>query len=167
MAISLSYHPNKKPYLSSHSAIHFNISHAGSYAILAIADCAVGVDVEHVRADFSFREILPYLFSPAEVASVRQSPDEAQAFYTLWTRKEALVKATGKGVDDDFAHVPATDGRHPTNPAALGNTGSWQVCSFAVAGGYPGAVAHADAASGAGRLLFYELPTTLAGLLAR
>ena len=166
-SIYLSYYSNKKPYLPSHPALCFNIAHAGNYAVLAIADYAIGVDIEQVKDNFSFWEILSHLFSPTEAALVRHAPDEAQAFYTLWTRKEALVKATGKGIDDNFARVPATDGRHPANPATLGSAGSWQVRSFAVAEDYVGAVAHADAAAGAGKLSLYELPTTLHELLAR
>ena len=97
---------------------------------------------------------------------VRHAPDEARAFYTLWTRKEALVKATGKGVDDDFTRVPAADGQHLVDPAALGSAGYWQVHSFVVAEHYLGAVAHAETTAGISKLLFYELPTSLAELLA-
>jgi 4'-phosphopantetheinyl transferase len=80
--------------------ISFNLSHGARYGLLAVThDREVGVDIEVER----FLEDLPgmarQIMSPGEWRSFRSiSPELAQvAFLGLWTRKEALLKAIGKG----------------------------------------------------------------------
>jgi 4'-phosphopantetheinyl transferase len=60
----------------------------------------IGVDVERVRSDFEYEEIAKRFFSVNEVAVLRTIPPEKklEAFYHCWTRKEAYIKAQGKGL---------------------------------------------------------------------
>nr|ASV46758.1 4-phosphopantetheinyl transferase [uncultured bacterium] len=59
----------------------------------------VGLDVETAtrRADDS---LIEYALSPAEQAAVSglSAEQRTAAFFTYWTRKEAVMKATGKGL---------------------------------------------------------------------
>lgn len=85
-----------KPYLPGD--IHFNISHAGDWVLCAMSnDSRVGVDVEEVRevriAEFS------EIFTRAELNYIYSAADDLQAFYTCWTRKEAVIKADGRGLN--------------------------------------------------------------------
>ena len=73
----------------------FNISHSGDYILLAVAHEEVGVDVE-VHQAYDMR-IAHRCFSPAELAWMRRQEDGTGAFYTLWTAKECIMKATGEG----------------------------------------------------------------------
>ena len=60
----------------------------------------IGVDVERVRSNFEYEEIAERFFSANEVAILRTIPAEQklEAFYNCWTRKEAYIKAHGKGL---------------------------------------------------------------------
>ncbi len=82
-----------KPYLPA-PAPFFNLSHAGRYVALALADHEIGVDLEPVTAfdDAVARKC----FTPNEYRWLcAQANDEA--FFKLWTAKESIMKACGKG----------------------------------------------------------------------
>jgi 4'-phosphopantetheinyl transferase len=77
-----------------------SISHSGDLiGVAATAGTPVGLDVETAtrRADDS---LIEYALSPAERAAVSGLLPEQRttAFFTYWTRKEAVMKATGKGL---------------------------------------------------------------------
>jgi 4'-phosphopantetheinyl transferase len=81
--------------------IKFNLSHANNYALFAFAiDRDLGVDIEYMRADIEMEDIAQRFFSPAEASALLSLPKEArsQAFFNCWTRKEAFIKALGKGL---------------------------------------------------------------------
>jgi 4'-phosphopantetheinyl transferase len=143
----------KKPYLREAPALHYNVSHAGDCVLLAVASAAVGIDVERLAPDFAYQEVLDYSFSLAEKTFIERSPVPYQAFYQLWTRKEALVKATGQGIDAEFSQLPALDGQHYL--AGPGPVPEWAVSSFEAAAGYVAAVACPVPL--AGLLQFYDL----------
>ncbi|AUD03906.1 4'-phosphopantetheinyl transferase family protein [Spirosoma pollinicola] len=136
--------PNKKPALAGDTGWHINVSHSGGWALFAIGQVSVGVDVEKINPGFSFQEILPASFSPEEQAYINGETDAYQRFYQLWTRKEAFVKATGKGMDEDFFRIPSLTGLHAAESRLLGGSGNWNVGSFEVASGYSAAVAYQE-----------------------
>jgi 4'-phosphopantetheinyl transferase len=89
-----------KPFLDPFSNLHFNLSHSGELAILAVGANELGVDVEFIRPLEDFENIATGFFSDQEVASLQQYPaaERLRAFYRCWTRKEAFVKAIGEGL---------------------------------------------------------------------
>jgi 4'-phosphopantetheinyl transferase len=81
--------------------IAFNVSHAGDWALLAFArDRDVGVDVEHHRELKDLEDLAARFFAPAETAALMALPSAQRqaAFFRIWTRKEAFVKAIGEGI---------------------------------------------------------------------
>ena len=91
---SLEFNENGKPYLDF---CFFSISHSGDFAVCAVSDCPVGVDIERMK---SFKQRERYmLFTQRESEYVNKS-DSPNRFYTLWTRKEAYVKAKGGVIAD-------------------------------------------------------------------
>ena len=157
--------PTNKPGVEGTGMPQFSVSYSGGYVLLALAPVAVGIDVERIRPDFEFADIIQNSFSRPEQAFIGTSPDPAAAFYQLWTRKEALVKATAQGIDDDFRHVPSLDGIHSTAGHLLAAPGSWLTRSFAVADGYAAAVSCPATLPGSA-LRFCRVPA-LTELLAR
>lgn len=103
-ALTFAYSEKEKPFLGGAEAacgIDFNISHSGSIALLAFSQQReIGVDVEQIRRDFDTATIAARFFSAAEQKQLAALPEEqrSEAFFLCWTRKEAYIKATGKGL---------------------------------------------------------------------
>jgi len=135
---------NKKPFLKN-AALHYNVSHAGDWIIIAVANTPVGVDVERIDPSFDYKDIIIEYFNKEEVKYITGADDHSR-FFLLWTRKEALTKATGKGLDDDLKLVPALNGEHSVNPDLLKSTSDWQVNSFELYNGYLATFATAEIA---------------------
>lgn len=74
---------------------YFNLSHGGSYAVLAVFHAPVGVDVEPVgeRVPAIPRRFL----QPDELAWLESDPTP-ERFARLWTRLESALKADGRGL---------------------------------------------------------------------
>ena len=95
------YGANGKPELSSVSPgemLRFNVAHSDALALYAVArEYEVGIDVERIHATVDADEIAARFFSERENIWWRGLPEQrrGEAFFNLWTRKEACVKATG------------------------------------------------------------------------
>lgn len=97
--LNLSYNEYGKPYLQSpYDDIHFNISHSGEWVVLAIDTVPIGIDIQEItNADiniakrFFSKEESEYIFSLS-------NENQIEAFFKLWSLKEAYVKAEGKGL---------------------------------------------------------------------
>lgn len=78
---------------------HFNISHSGDTALIAVADVPVGVDVEILRPLAAMDEMAAMAFTDAEREALIILPEATRlpVFFRLWTRKEAVTKAHGAG----------------------------------------------------------------------
>jgi 4'-phosphopantetheinyl transferase len=130
--VSFVYNAFGKPDLSPEfgGQLEFNLSHANSLALIAIATgSSVGVDLEYIRMQSDYPEIARRFFSAAEVDSLSglQSDAYAVAFLNCWTKKEAYVKARGEGLT-----MPLNDDDSATR---------WSRYTFQPAPGYAGAVA--------------------------
>lgn len=89
-----------KPYLLD-STLQFNLSHSHDQMLLAVArDIELGADIEYMRQTIEVEDLAQRFFSPIEVSSLRKvTPAERKlGFYRLWSRKEAYIKAIGKGL---------------------------------------------------------------------
>ncbi len=101
---------NKKPYIKNNTNnICYNISHSGNWILIAIANSEIGTDIELINPDFNYKEVLSDNFSVNEINHINQN-NPLETFYLLWTRKEALTKASGKGLDEDLKLIPCLDG---------------------------------------------------------
>ena len=92
---------NGKPFLvNAPDDMRFNISHTSDRAMIAIAwGQEVGIDIEKHRP-LNVMELAQRFFAPGEVLDLVSAPPREQlsAFFRCWTRKEAFVKALGKGL---------------------------------------------------------------------
>ncbi len=106
---------NGKPFLAG-ASLQFNRSHSGELALLAVSrDRRLGVDIERIDPGADVNGIADACFSESErwfLGSVPE-PRRAVAFYAVWTRKEAIVKATGEGLVRARDRVEV----RPTRPA--------------------------------------------------
>lgn len=96
-------------------SVSVSISHAGQLVVAAVStDAAVGVDVEPIgaRTDAVAMVGLDDVFSAGERASLVAHGSQPEHVFRLWTRKEAVVKATQVGLTSSPASVRVdVDGR--------------------------------------------------------
>lgn len=90
-----------KPHISG-SGIRFNISHSQYKGVVAVCrNVLVGIDCEVRKEDIDIDALVQDVFSEQEQIQFSQIPEpdnRMDAFYRCWTRKEAIVKAIGKGL---------------------------------------------------------------------
>jgi len=109
--LRFSYGSNGKPQLAmlpGNSFPHFNVAHSGSLAVYAISrEHEVGIDIERIRLLREVEDIAAHFFSKSERAQWRSFPAAAkmEAFFNCWVRKEALLKACGKGIGERLNQV--------------------------------------------------------------
>lgn len=139
--IEYGYGIRDKPFLKHEKAdLHFNLSHAGDYILIAVAEQPLGVDIEYYNPDYELREMMQLVFSDEEIVFAEQQADLKPVFYQLWTRKEALLKALSVGINDDLRAIPCLEGRHFIRDIHS-SPGSWKVRSFEVDKQYTGSIA--------------------------
>src|ERR1051325_6860650 len=144
--LRFSYGAFGKPALVG-AELRFNMSHSHGVALFAMTrDRELGVDVEHVRADFATEEIARRFFSPVEVAVFDALPKEEQvsAFFRCWTRKEAYIKAIGRGLSEPLDAFDVS--LSPGDAAAIlraerGDVSRWAMFDIDAGGGYAAALA--------------------------
>lgn len=99
-SLAFDYGDRGKPYLVE-TSVQFNLSHSGDWVVYGVTcDRAIGVDIEEIQPPKDWLALAERFFCPAEVAQLRSLPIAQQtvAFFKLWTRKEACLKATGEGL---------------------------------------------------------------------
>lgn len=103
------------------SNLRFNLTHSHGLALLAVTRGRdIGVDVERLRdMERDGEPLAERFFSPREAAVLRSLPPELrrEAFFHCWTRKEAYIKANGKGLSLPLDQFDVS--LHPDEPAAL------------------------------------------------
>jgi 4'-phosphopantetheinyl transferase len=108
------YNPHGRPELSAQFAggrLKFNLSHSGDLVLHAFAwDRQVGIDVERPGRQLQFESIAHRFFSHAENEAFAALPESArrEAFFRCWTRKEAFIKATGRGLSYGLGRFDVT-----------------------------------------------------------
>ncbi len=93
------YADGGKPYVPERP-LEFNVSHTDGLAVFAVSRFRVGVDVEQCRIVPDADGLVARFFSRNEAATFAGlSPEHRHAaFFRAWTRKEAVLKAIGRGV---------------------------------------------------------------------
>lgn len=131
--------PNRKPYIAGHP-IHYNLSDSGEQVLIAISGTPVGVDVEYIKPKFYYDSILSLNFNQPEIDFISEA-DSSRRFFTLWTRKEAILKATGIGLTDHLKQIPSLDGKHFLDGAIISTAENWRLSSFLTAEDYMATIA--------------------------
>ena len=102
-----------KPELAEASALHFNVTHCHEFALIAFTTAGeLGVDVEAIDRTVEAQDIANENFTQNEAALIAAAgtPEEqAKVFLSFWTRKEAVLKATGGGLLHGLHTVDVSD----------------------------------------------------------
>ena len=116
----ISYNPFGRPELAS-VKLNFSISHSETLVLCAVsASHHIGLDVEFIK-DFNFVELIDR-FHQEEIKAIQAGG--TYAFYTVWTRKEALLKATGTGFQAEL------DTFNVSKTKTLYHQQNWVLCNF-------------------------------------
>ncbi|MBA3450579.1 MAG: 4'-phosphopantetheinyl transferase superfamily protein [Chloroflexia bacterium] len=143
-----------KPALAGRSPVRFSLTHAGARAALAVTwERDVGIDLEPIDPEIDLPPLISIACTPPEPARLDALPPAARAhaFLTLWTLKEAYLKATGAGLSRDPRDICvelAPDGRVSVHdPRQQSDSQPWTlrlldpgpgwIAAFAVAGTKP------------------------------
>lgn len=95
-----------KPYLPDHPELSVSISHCRTaVAVVVSPQGRVGIDVECRRK--IGEGLMERVCTEAELATVRAADDVTMAFLQLWTRKEAVLKMRGTGIQGFGSMVDA------------------------------------------------------------
>jgi len=139
-----------KPRLAAQAAqagLAFNLSHSGPWALLGWCWHAdIGVDIEVWRTMSDEAALVRRFFSQAENARYAALPDEQrqQGFFDCWARKEAYIKAVGRGLAlplDSFDVTFGDDQPRLLRCAAVeGDARSWALAAVDVGPGASAAV---------------------------
>lgn len=129
--------------------LHFNISHSHEIGLIAVTRRdEVGIDIERVRSMPTYLDMAGRYFTATEALAIRglPTPVSEEAFFHVWTRKEAFLKAIGLGLShglerfevsvppDDPARILHIDGDH-------GAGAGWAMRTLHPAPGYVAALA--------------------------
>ena len=150
--LAFDYGPNGKPCLSEcdrSGGVHFNLAHSDDLLLVAVArSWEIGVDVERVHALADAEGVAERFFSPREREGLRDLPaaQKLLAFFNLWTRKEAWLKATGVGISDSLGQVEVSflagePARLLKLPGSTEADHPWSLHELAPAAGFVGALA--------------------------
>jgi 4'-phosphopantetheinyl transferase len=123
-----------KPVLVGPSrSLEFNLSHSGNHGLFMVAkDRAVGVDIEVRRPVSDLLRVAVQIATPREAKLLEQLPISKlrPCFFCLWTRKEAVLKASGRGFFSDPREVEVGIGPGRTFVNFVGRI--WTVESLAI-----------------------------------
>ena len=125
----------QKPYLSDRYS--FNISHSGSFVVCGLtSENKIGIDIEKmIDIDYiDFKSVM----TAHEWENLENSEDQKHYFFDLWTKKEAVIKANGKGLNidlksieifKDFANIDTEENEN------------WYLKDFFISNGYKSCIA--------------------------
>lgn len=101
-SIPLSTSPHGKPHLTPPAELSFNLAHSGDNLLIALThNASIGIDLEQITPNPDIPAIAARMFHPDEAAALRSyslSPTPYSLFFRTWSRKEAILKADGRGL---------------------------------------------------------------------
>jgi phosphopantetheinyl transferase len=152
-----------KPFVKVDPSLHFSISHSGERLMAAFSREEIGVDLECQR-DVEIALLAKRFFSPEEARYLNEYSDgekASDAFFRLWTCREAAIKADGRGMGSLLASTRVVFPPKPIEPNQLIESSAseppcaemnefievmiakecWQVLPWRLRGGYHAALA--------------------------
>jgi 4'-phosphopantetheinyl transferase len=106
--VSLAYGAQGKPFLARHPDLQFNLSHTQDVLVVGVTrGRRVGIDVERTIPGSIVEEVRETVSSEPERVRLDRLDRAARRvqFSQLWTRKEAYIKADGRGMSLDLKRI--------------------------------------------------------------
>lgn len=136
--LKFNYGVSGKPTLENEEDhLYFNASHGGEWFAIGVSKkISLGVDIERIDNDFDYQQVTKNYFTIKEKEALGQYASRAarDLFFTLWTRKEAILKESGIGLTKEIGYINTLDGKNVCDlPDALAREhldGEYAVTSF-------------------------------------
>ncbi|MFC2095133.1 4'-phosphopantetheinyl transferase family protein [Candidatus Bipolaricaulota bacterium] len=82
------------------SGIRFSLAHSKNAGLVAVSHMPVGIDLECIRPSLDANALSARFFTPNESEAIAGLPkdERVEAFFRVWVRKEAYLKAAGGSV---------------------------------------------------------------------
>jgi 4'-phosphopantetheinyl transferase len=155
-----------KPILQVEPSVHFNLTHShGAVALAVSKDREVGIDIEDRQRKVEYLALAERYFAAAEARHLQQVSDLnlRDAFFAIWTLKEAYVKAIGRGLSfplDAFAFELEIDRLKCFHPLADFVMPDWHFHQFDLGERHRGALAVQASAGDAIQVQFHDWAMT-------
>src|SRR5581483_3775947 len=102
----LKYNEFHRPYFDA--PVDFNIAHSGNIVVCCGTDKGeIGIDIEQIK-EIDINEYQGH-FTKNEWNKVNGDQNTTQAFYELWVRKEAILKAIGTGLSIPLQDIDVSE----------------------------------------------------------
>lgn len=116
---------HNKPRLKrpANTHIQFNLSYTENRAMIGLNSSGqpIGVDIEWSQRLLNIETMLKACFSANEITFICAKESEMHhRFFTLWTRKEAILKLTGEGIGEHLPHFEVLDGMYRARKQVIG-----------------------------------------------
>ncbi len=126
-----------KPFLPE-TGLFFNLSHTGNKFVIAVTNVSeIGIDLEQPRQRINLSGLVDKCFSIEEKAYWQSLPVDRQVtmFYHFWVRKEAFVKALGRGIAlglNQCVVNPERQNRFLSIPENCGLASDWKIVDVSI-----------------------------------
>ena len=130
-----------KPFQNGHRDLQISLSHSGNLFTLAISQQKrVGVDIEYIKRKINLQNMSMHFLNAKEKKTLETcvKTQKKRVFYEYWTKKEALIKATG---EKDFKkiNIPLNLGTDVVDiNDSKGNPSSWVISPLNTSRDYVG-----------------------------
>ena len=137
-----------KPSLKN-SSIAFNSSNSEEFYIICFQKArTIGCDIEKNVTQTDFHEIAKLVFSPEEQIMLQNTSYKKKMFYSIWSRKEAFIKADGKGISYGLSNFTVEGRPHmPVKVLSSLHEKSFQLISVDTILDYSIAICHEEGES--------------------
>jgi 4'-phosphopantetheinyl transferase len=147
--IHFGYAAQGKPFLPEYPELRFNLSHAADRMIVGVTrGRELGLDVESLFSETVMNEVRDRVLSYPErlVFERLDASQRREWFVRLWTRKEAYIKADGRGMSLPLDHIDVSTrlGRVRLlgqSPGEWSHSPEWTIRAIPVGSGYRASLA--------------------------
>ena len=94
------YNEHGKPFLKNYPGVFFSLSHCKAGIVCVVSTSDIGVDIECMERKVD-EKLIRYVCNPQECQTIFSATSPEQKFLEYWTRKEALSKYLGTGIDTE------------------------------------------------------------------
>jgi 4'-phosphopantetheinyl transferase len=153
--IELAYTDRGRPIFPHDETLHFSLTHTHDLVAVALtAHAQVGIDIEYMERKLNLEELAERILSAEDFRVFKALPDleKEPAFFRVWTRKEAYLKARGEGISEGLQKISVAFGPDAitflTDARDELAAPKWRVHALDLPDGYMGSLACSDAAKG-------------------